>query len=272
MVAAYHGALARTAGAGASNGRWGSMRWSDRALWSVGIRIWRCTTRSAARAIAVSQLQLWCTLSWVQPPASPPPRPVALCVAAAIPLMHHLSRLHHPFTHCVQTAGEVEVFPERMEVNLSMILKWYGRDFGSKADLLRFLVQHLPPGEGAAQGGRVGGWGGWVGLASGVELQPGRAPVFVGALTPCQVRHALPRLLCWRGRRAGTCRGRFPAQTHNLPATCACVPRPTCRAQTAAGGHAGAGARCGARHTLHVPPLRLGHKQQVRRQWRGGFP
>lgn len=224
MVAAFHSALARTAGAGTSSGRWGSMRWSDRALWSVGIRMCCCRTRSAARAAAVSQLQLWCALSWVQPPASPPPRPVAQRAATA-PLMHHLPRLHHPFTHCVQTAGEVEVFPERMEVKLSMILKWYGRDFGSKADLLRFLVQHLPPGEGALGGGRVRGLGGRVGL---------RWVLRCSLDVPCFCRSANPMpgvtcfatvaVLAWA--QAGACRGRFPAQTHNLPANVRACPDP----------------------------------------------
>ena len=43
-------------------------------------------------------------------------------------------------------AGEVEVYPERSELSLSMILKWYGGDFGSKRDILGFLSQYLPPG------------------------------------------------------------------------------------------------------------------------------
>ncbi|EFN52965.1 hypothetical protein CHLNCDRAFT_137357 [Chlorella variabilis] len=41
---------------------------------------------------------------------------------------------------------EVQVDKAAGELELSMILKWYGPDFGSKAQLLQFLVQYLPPG------------------------------------------------------------------------------------------------------------------------------
>jgi hypothetical protein len=50
----------------------------------------------------------------------------------------------------VPPAGEVQVHPEQMELSLSMILKWYGGDFGTKRDLLQFLVKYLPEGERAA--------------------------------------------------------------------------------------------------------------------------
>lgn len=42
-------------------------------------------------------------------------------------------------------SSEVEVLPEAREVRLSMILKWYAPDFGSRRDLLRFLLAYLPP-------------------------------------------------------------------------------------------------------------------------------
>jgi hypothetical protein len=44
-------------------------------------------------------------------------------------------------------AGEVAVDAEKRELELSMILKWYGPDFGTKEQLLSFLADHLPPGE-----------------------------------------------------------------------------------------------------------------------------
>lgn len=43
-------------------------------------------------------------------------------------------------------AGEVLVDKAAGELELSMILKWYGPDFGSKAQLLQFLEQYLPEG------------------------------------------------------------------------------------------------------------------------------
>jgi hypothetical protein len=46
-------------------------------------------------------------------------------------------------------AGEVQVDPAAGNVRLSSIFKWYGKDFGSKVDLLRFLVDHLQPGPAA---------------------------------------------------------------------------------------------------------------------------
>ncbi|KAL4422375.1 hypothetical protein ABPG75_008572 [Micractinium tetrahymenae] len=43
-------------------------------------------------------------------------------------------------------AGEVAVDKAAGELELSMILKWYGPDFGSKQQLMDFLVAHLPAG------------------------------------------------------------------------------------------------------------------------------
>ena len=42
------------------------------------------------------------------------------------------------------SAGEVEVLPEERRLVMSKIFQWYGGDFGSKADLLAFLLAHLP--------------------------------------------------------------------------------------------------------------------------------
>lgn len=41
-------------------------------------------------------------------------------------------------------AGEVDVDSTQSKLRVSMILKWYGKDFGTKAELIRFLIQYLP--------------------------------------------------------------------------------------------------------------------------------
>ena len=42
-------------------------------------------------------------------------------------------------------AGEVSVDAERRTVELSMIFKWYGRDFGSREAMLAFIASQLDP-------------------------------------------------------------------------------------------------------------------------------
>lgn len=49
--------------------------------------------------------------------------------------------------------GEVTVDKGAGRVEASMILKWYGGDFGTKAQLLDFLARHLPPGASGRGGG-----------------------------------------------------------------------------------------------------------------------
>ncbi len=41
-------------------------------------------------------------------------------------------------------AGEVQVNVEACKLVLSKIFQWYGKDFGSKADLVALLVRHMP--------------------------------------------------------------------------------------------------------------------------------
>ena len=43
-------------------------------------------------------------------------------------------------------SAEVRVLREQREVELSMIFKWYGSDFGSIDQLLAFIANNLPPG------------------------------------------------------------------------------------------------------------------------------
>ena len=45
-------------------------------------------------------------------------------------------------------AGEVDVDVERKTVTLSMILKWYGGDFGGKKELLEFLEKYCSEEQG----------------------------------------------------------------------------------------------------------------------------
>lgn len=42
---------------------------------------------------------------------------------------------------------EVEVVPEKGLLKISQIFKWYRTDFGTRDDLIGFLIQHLDPGE-----------------------------------------------------------------------------------------------------------------------------
>lgn len=41
----------------------------------------------------------------------------------------------------------MQIFPDKEEVHLSQILRWYARDFGSRQDMLDFLIAHLPDDE-----------------------------------------------------------------------------------------------------------------------------
>ena len=54
-------------------------------------------------------------------------------------------------------AGEVVVQPGAGAVEMSMILTWYGPDFGTKQQLLEFVARYLPDGGWL---GSVAGW--WV--------------------------------------------------------------------------------------------------------------
>ena len=55
------------------------------------------------------------------------------------------------------SAGEVEVLPEERRLVMSKIFQWYGGDFGSKADLLAFLLAHLPERKRSSLRGMIDG-------------------------------------------------------------------------------------------------------------------
>ena len=48
-------------------------------------------------------------------------------------------------------SSEVVVLPEANKIMLSRIFNWYSRDFGSRDDLLRFLLGYLEPDDKAAR-------------------------------------------------------------------------------------------------------------------------
>ncbi|KAI7842058.1 hypothetical protein COHA_004256 [Chlorella ohadii] len=153
---------------GAAQGTFSRLRWFDSVSYLIGGQRFSSNDieHGVLRGNKPSPASLLCLLGkpqWAGPTFRPGDPRAALAVSPPDPRIHFAlncgaascpairvftpASLEAGLEAAAQAfcTGEVRVEKARGQVELSMIFKWYGADFGSKQQLLEFLAAHLPP-------------------------------------------------------------------------------------------------------------------------------